>query len=213
MPLLCVTVRVSMLSASLGHVQFSSVCMQSCFWGTWCRLQPSRHCSALTPLSYPFSVPTSSAGSVISKWIPHLCHCWCESHTTSLVLWQQQVLPLSHSQVHCGLSVNIPNYKRQQNNCDLSAFIGFEAHINFIFQNSVITSLQTPLSLAKWRWNLGFWLSKMSNTGLNLSVLCPIILFPINCSAPYSVNIMPPLREWRGNYRGGEGGNTHSWWQ
>lgn len=195
MPLLSVTVRVSMLSASLGRVQFSSVCMQSCFWGAWCRLQLSRHCSALASLSYPFSVPASSADSVISKWIPHLCHCWCESHTTSLVLWQQQVLPLSHSQVHCGLSVNIPNYKLQQNNCDLSAFIGLEAHINFIFRNFVLTNLQTPLSLAKWKWNLhlGFWSkSKMSNTGLNLTVLCPISLFPINRSAAYSVNIMLP---------------------
>lgn len=87
------------------------------------------------------------------------------------------------------------NYKLQQNNCDLSAFIGLEAHINFIFRNFVLTNLQTPLSLAKWKWNLhlGFWSkSKMSNTGLNLTVLCPISLFPINRSAAYSVNIMLP---------------------
>lgn len=186
LPLLCVAVRVSAFVTSSGRVQFSSVCMQSCFWGTWCRLQLNRRRSTRAPPSCPLSVPVSSAGSTVSKWIRHLCRRWCDNHTTSLALWQRRVLPSSHSQVYCRLSVNIPDYKLHHGDCDLSALVGFEAHFNFVSQNPAITNLQTPLSSASAD-------QKMSNTGLNVNVS----LLTISQPAAYSVNIIL-VREWRG---------------
>lgn len=170
------------------------------------------------PLSSPSPVP--SAASIISKWIRHRCHCWRDSHTTSLVLWQQQVQPLSHSQVHFGLSLNVPNYAPQHITHIKTAT--FQPLLPWRRREQGRKQLlQILLSNRKEkRWKQDYFVSEQKKGG---EIYIYAVTDPdwekqawIWChhflenkkAATFSVNIMLLIGEWRGNYRGDEGGNT-----
>lgn len=85
---LCTVVGGGCLHPQLARSMFLfSAYLQSCFWSAWCRLQLNKRPCALAPPSSP----APSAAPIILKWIRHRCHCWRDSQTTSLVLWQQEV--------------------------------------------------------------------------------------------------------------------------